>query len=228
MKTTFYTSDENDISPPNLKIHIAVVMEMMHENPVGGLIYADKIHFEGQKLNSRFMDIGRVKTGVPFSARNDYTHSEARIDFTPIDLKPRFYTVNIIVTLKGALPGIYLMNVKIIDRVGEPYFDKNVVFRLKSDLGRENDIQVRKDFANHNYVESNTTHNSCIKMEKTAFESIQRDEIAKHFGIQDHFIYRRVNHTLEPKIDQENIWARKDLVERFQVPKFDVQKEKVR
>merc|ERR1711972_962666 len=122
------------------------------------------------------MDIGEIKRKSPFSAKNDYPHSECKIDFSPIEGKINLFTVNIVVTLKGALPGIYLMNIKVIDRVGEPYLDKNVVFRLKSVRGKENDIQLRKDFENHNYVESNITHNSCIKMEKDSFEKIQRDK----------------------------------------------------
>ena len=130
------------VAPPNLKIHLAVVMELLHgKDPVGGLIYADKIHFEGRKLNSRFMDIGEIKRKSPFSAKNDYPHSECKIDFSPIEGKINLFTVNIVVTLKGALPGIYLMNIKIIDRVGEPYLDKNVVFRLKSIRGKQNDIK---------------------------------------------------------------------------------------
>ena len=56
---------------PKMLVRLDVTVEIK-ENPIGGLIYADKLHFEGAKLNSRFIDLGNKLGEDNGGKRNDY------------------------------------------------------------------------------------------------------------------------------------------------------------
>ena len=67
---------------PRILLRIDVILEIL-ENPIGGLIYADKLHFEGLPLNSRFLEVGGPIGQDNGGKRSDYKHSILKIFHQP-------------------------------------------------------------------------------------------------------------------------------------------------
>ena len=184
---------------PKILIRLDVTVEI-EENPIGGLIYADKLHFEGAKLNSRFIDLGNKLGEDNGGKRNDYKHSIVKVfhhqQIKDNEIIENHFLVTIEIELKSILPGFYMLNSKLVDRVGQPYLDKNMLFRVKSEKSFSFDEKVRnfcKEVnSEHNFEETS----ECLKMNHWKFEQLNRDEIAKHFGAFDSYLYSVVKNNL--------------------------------
>lgn len=127
--------------------YISLQIELLEE-PVGGLIYTQKLFHEGDLVQEKFFDSG-LTTCISHKVLSGF-YKRGMI-FVDRDYKLTFQRqknivkVELMFIVREAVPGVYTMNMMLSDRFGQPFLDQNLVWRLKSVDDAEFDEEMAKE-----------------------------------------------------------------------------------
>jgi hypothetical protein len=84
-----------------------------------------------------------------------------------------------------------------------------MLFRVKSEKSYSFDAKVRTFCEDVNVAHNFEETDECLKMNHWKFEQLNRDEVAKHFGVFDSYLYKKSNDSSKPV---HNVWIGNDEV----------------
>ena len=157
--------------PSRIKIEIQADFEIKEYPPIGGLIYTQKIQYEGQSLIENYVDLGWDAERL----------AEEKLDkYKQVSVKYDNGVLSIVHDLPDALPGFYLVAGRVTDRVGQSYFDINFVFRVKSIQGLDHDEQLRVD-GKEEFLNFQTEVDEALEVEKKEIYKLYMQALNSHF-----------------------------------------------
>ena len=163
--------------------------------------------FEGKAIEEKFVDLGQnmqilknspeqgfykgkssdgeVETNLYIFENLKKDQIDMRKGFSPSKFNGVKAKLSSTFRLKNALPGFYLMAVRVVDRVGQVYFDMNYVFRLISSRGWDHDEEIRVKFIKAFKRQKN--HEEALPMKKSEVYGDFKEKIYAHFSNKENF-----------------------------------------
>lgn len=185
--------------PKTVEIGISSKMIMKVFPPIGGLLYLQKTTYEGKHLEEKYVDLGTTMQPLKNQPATGFYEgttldeeltakllllNEDQFNFpNKIGYKSGKNGINAELTskfkLKNALPGFYLTSVRLIDRVGQVYFDMNFVYRVISNKGWDHDHDLRIKFDKSFHRQNHT--DEALPMAKNEIYGDFKEKIKAHF-----------------------------------------------
>ena len=137
-----------------------------NEKPIGGLFYSDKLHYEGKPLSSRNF---RVAPKVPIDTSEVFPNSK-------VNLRVKDGEISVKINFQDIYAGVYLLNIRILDKVSQPHIDTNVIFRIEGENVKQMEDEDIKTL-------------EVLNRNKTEVMKEIEDDIAKHFGVDNDELY---------------------------------------
>ena len=139
--------------PSTAELVVKADMKLFEFPPIGGLIYTQKVIFEGQDLRENYVDLSSKinEFGKVYENEDHYKHVKVRLETGEETNGGNNYVdakLTSVFKIDNALPGFYLITIRLHDRVGQVFFDMNYVvrFRGKSYDKDEDDRQRNAQF----------------------------------------------------------------------------------